>query len=102
MVFGNLGRMLAAAAGERDGSILAAVFESGCGGSQPPLSATMATGRVNTETAKILGKLRISLRAIEFDLNRYFRVMLVPSATVPFRRACRRCTGNRHRSLLGE
>jgi len=32
MVFGNLGRMLAAAAGERDGSILAAVFESGCGG----------------------------------------------------------------------
>ena len=32
MVFGNLGRMAAAAAGERDGSILAAVFESGCGG----------------------------------------------------------------------
>ena len=31
MVFGNLTRMLAAAAGERDGSILAAVFESGCG-----------------------------------------------------------------------
>ena len=33
-MFGNLGRMLAAAAGERDGSILVAVFESGCGGSQ--------------------------------------------------------------------
>jgi hypothetical protein len=36
MVFGNLGRMLAAAAGEREGSILATVLESGCGGSQPP------------------------------------------------------------------
>ena len=35
MVFGNLGRMLATAAGERDGSMLAAVVECGCGGSKP-------------------------------------------------------------------
>jgi hypothetical protein len=41
MVFGNIGRMLAAAAGERDGSILAAVFESGCGGVQPPVPAAV-------------------------------------------------------------
>ena len=41
MVFGNLGRMLAAAAGERDGLVLAAVFESGCGGPQPAVLAAV-------------------------------------------------------------
>jgi hypothetical protein len=35
MVFGDLGKMLAAAAGGRDGSTLAAVAYDGCGGSQP-------------------------------------------------------------------
>ena len=42
MVFGDLGRMLATAAGERDGSMLAAVVECGCGGSKPTLYSGVA------------------------------------------------------------
>ena len=47
--------MLAAAAGERDGSILAAVFESGCGGSQPSESGVLlgAVTRLTLATSAI-------------------------------------------------
>ena len=56
MVFGNLGRMLAAAAGERDGSILAAVFESGCGGPQhAEFGLRVGGGIVPARCSKALG-----------------------------------------------
>ena len=45
-VEGNLGEMLAIAASGRIRSTLAAVAKSGCGGSQPTLSAALATGGV--------------------------------------------------------
>ena len=45
-VFDDLGKMLAAASNWPDGSSLAAVANVGCGGSQPPLSATVAIDRL--------------------------------------------------------
>jgi hypothetical protein len=62
VVRGDLGRMLATVAGKRDGSMLAAVVESGCGDVQPTLSAALATCGV-----KRFAKRNIRLSAI-FDL----------------------------------
>jgi hypothetical protein len=45
-VVGNFGEMLKAAAARNRS---AAVAYDGCGGSQPPLSATLATGRLNIQ-----------------------------------------------------
>lgn len=46
LVFGDLGMMLTAAAGERDGSILASVVEFGCGGSPAATSSPLLDGSV--------------------------------------------------------
>jgi len=52
-VRGDLGRMLAAAAGERAGEALAAVAYDGCGGSQPAISAAVALDRMRCGQAQL-------------------------------------------------
>jgi hypothetical protein len=53
-VKGDLGRMLRTAAGERNGSILAAVVENGCGGPQQIVPAALLGGSVNVKTLTFL------------------------------------------------
>ena len=72
MVFGNLGRMLAAAAGERDGSILAAVFESGLRGRAAVMGNACLRGRSMTRAAAADASADGRVRVVVAVINVHF------------------------------